>query len=258
MNARKGRDFVETADYLPGQWRHSTVKRLARGLLFWLVRMLLRLLFRVHDQEVKRLPAQGPMVVAVNHINWFDIPVIYVASLPRPMTGLVKVESWDNPLLRTLFDLIDAIPLRRGEVDRTALKQALAALKSHYLLGIAPEGTRSHDGKLIQGHHGVAMLGLLSKAPILPAAHYGGEAVRRNLRRLRRTDIYLAVGRPFYLDPGEAKVTKELRQQMVDEIMYQIAALLPASYRGYYSDLSAATTTFLRFLPEEEGTAGGS
>jgi 1-acyl-sn-glycerol-3-phosphate acyltransferase len=172
------------------------------------------------------------------------------------MTGLVKVESWDNPLLRTIFDLIDAIPLRRGEVDRAALKQALAALKSRYLLGIAPEGTRTHDGKLIQGHHGVAMLGLLSKAPILPAAHYGGEAVRSNLRRLRRTDIYLVVGRPFYLVAGEAKVTKEVRQQMVDEIMYQIAALLPASYRGYYSDLSAATTTYLRFLPQE-GTAAG-
>lgn len=251
MAVRKGRDFVETTEYAPGQWRHSRSKRLARSLLFFLVGAFLRIFTRVHDEQVARIPAQGPLIVAVNHINHLDIPVLYVISLPRPMTGLVKVESWDNWLLRATLDLIDAIPVRRGEVDMTALKQAIAALKARYFLGIAPEGTRTYDGKLIRGHHGVAMLGLLSKAPILPAAHYGGEKFRRNLKRLRRTDIYLVVGRPFYLDAGGVKVTKEVRQQMVDEIMYQIAALLPESYRGYYSDLSAATTTYLRFLPED-------
>jgi hypothetical protein len=40
-----------------------------------------------------------------------------------------------------------------------------------------------------------------------------------------------------------------MRQQMVDEIMYQIAALLPPGYRGYYSDLAAATERYLEFPP---------
>lgn len=256
MVARKGRDFVETAEYTPGQWRHSRTKRLSRSLLFWSVGMFLKAFTRVHDEQVARLPAQGPMIVAVNHINHLDIPVLYVTSLPRPMTGLVKMESWDNWLLRTILDLIDAIPVRRGEVDMTALKQALAALKAQYLMGIAPEGTRTYDANLIRGHHGVAMLGLLSKAPIIPTAHYGGEMFMRNLKRLRRTDIYIAVGKPFYLDPGGGKVTKEMRQEMADEIMYQIAALMPESYRGYYADLAAATTTYLRFLPEGEAMGG--
>lgn len=257
MTPRKGRDFVETADRTPGQWRHSRAKRLARGMLFWVVGVFLRLFTRLHDEQVARLPAKGPMIVAVNHINILDIPVLYITCLPRPMTGLVKVESWDNWLMRTTLDLIDAIPVRRGEADMTALKQAIASLKAHYLLGIAPEGTRTYDGKLIQGHHGVAMLALLSKAPITPAVHFGGEMFMRNIKRLRRTDIHIKVGRTFCLDAGEAKVTKEVRQQMVDEIMYQMAALLPESYRGYYSDLSLATTTYLRFLPED-GAPGAS
>ena len=42
-------------------------------------------------------------------------------------------------------------------------------------------------------------------------------------------------------------MTREVRQQMTDEIMYQIAALLPPAYRGHYSNLAAATETYLRF-----------
>jgi len=57
------------------------------------------------------------------------------------------------------------------------------------------------------------------------------------------------VGQPFYLDAAEVKVTRHVRQQMADEIMYQIAALLPPSYRGVYSDLVTATETYLSFPP---------
>ena len=94
---------------------------------------------------------------------------------------------------------------------------------------------------------GAVIMGLRSGAPFLPIAHYGGEKLTDNLRRLRRTDFHIAVGRPFYLDAGKTKVTRVVRQQMVDEIMYRIAALLPPEYRGYYSDLDAATTEYLRF-----------
>ena len=78
-------------------------------------------------------------------------------------------------------------------------------------------------------------------------ACYGSEIFYRNLTRLRRTDFHVVVGNPFYLNVDGIKVTRHVRQQIVDEIMYQIAALLPPAYRGYYSDLEQATETFLRF-----------
>ena len=120
-------------------------------------------------------------------------------------------------------------------------------LQKGYIIAIAPEGTRSHDGKMQRAHSGAVIIGLRSGVPFLPIAHYGGEKLTDNLRRLRRTDFHIAVGRPFYLDAGETKVTRAVRQQMIDEVMYQIATLLPPAYRGHYSDLSAATTRYLNF-----------
>jgi 1-acyl-sn-glycerol-3-phosphate acyltransferase len=98
------------------------------------------------------------------------------------------------------------------------------------------------------------VLALRTGAPVLPVMHYGGEVVWQNLRRLRRTDFYTVVGQPFYLDPGGARVTGEVRQQMADEVMYQMAALLPSPYRGAYSDLAAATETYLRFPTGTQGS----
>ena len=71
---------------------------------------------------------------------------------------------------------------------------------------------------------------------------------KRPATRLRRPDFYIAVGRPFHLDPGADKVTGAVRQQMVDEIMFQIASLLPPAYRGFYSDTAAATERYLCFV----------
>ncbi|MGB9880313.1 MAG: hypothetical protein ACPLRM_06085, partial [Anaerolineae bacterium] len=72
----------------------------------------------------------------------------------------------------------------------------------------------------------------------------------KNLRRLRRTEVHIVTGRAFCLDPGDAKVTHEVRQEMADAIMSQIAALLPPEYRGVYSGCGTAATRYLRFPGE--------
>jgi 1-acyl-sn-glycerol-3-phosphate acyltransferase len=84
----------------------------------------------------------------------------------------------------------------------------------------------------------------------LPVVYYGAERYRDNLRRLRRTDFHIVVGEPFYVDVGGVKVTRQVRRQIVDEIMYQMAALLPPAYRGVYSDLNTATEKYLTFQPD--------
>jgi 1-acyl-sn-glycerol-3-phosphate acyltransferase len=80
------------------------------------------------------------------------------------------------------------------------------------------------------------------------AAHWGGENFKENIRRLKRTDFHIRVGPVFHLDAHGKRVTKEIRQQMADEIMYQLAKLLPAEYRGEYADLEKATEEYLRFV----------
>jgi len=211
------------------------------------VKRLSRMLCRVDDSQLGQVPAHGPLILAANHINFLDVPVVYSHLRPRHVTGFAKVETWGNPALGWAFTLAGAIPLHRGEADVGALRRGLKALQSGHILAVAPEGTRSNDGRLQRGHSGVVVMALLSGAPILPVAYYGQETLRKNLRRLQRTDFAIRVGRPFHIVTGGAKVTREVRQQITDEIMYQIAALLPPDYRGCYSDLSAASETYLRF-----------
>jgi 1-acyl-sn-glycerol-3-phosphate acyltransferase len=71
------------------------------------------------------------------------------------------------------------------------------------------------------------------------------ENFRHNLFRLRRTDFYFRVGTPFFIRAGEERITRSVREQITTEIMYRIAALLPPEYRGYYADLSKATSQYL-------------
>jgi 1-acyl-sn-glycerol-3-phosphate acyltransferase len=210
---------------------------------------LVNLLVRVDDADLARVPAHGPLILVPNHINFLDAPVLWVRLLPRRMTVLAKAETWDNPALGFLFSVGGAIPLRRGEADIGALRRALFLLERGHILGIAPEGHRSNTGILQRGHSGVVFVALKSGAPLQPVAFYGAEKFRSNIARLRRTDFHIVVGEPFYVDARGATVMGGLRQRIADEIMYQLAALLPPYYRGYYSNLSAATEEYLRFEP---------
>lgn len=211
------------------------------------LRGLTRLLCRVNDADLAKVPRQGPLIIVANHINFLEVPLVYSHLMPRPVTGFAKAETWDNPLMAWLFDLWGAIPIRRGEVDLMALRRALAALEAGKILAVAPEGTRSGDGRLRRGRPGVVLLALHSGAALLPLAFFGGERFHGNLRQLRRTDFHIVVGEPFTLEANGVRPTRTVRQQMTDEIMYQLAALLPPAYRGWYADLAGATEQFLRF-----------
>ena len=217
------------------------------GVAFSAIHRLTRILCRIDDSQLARVPHKGPLILVPNHINFLDVPVLYTHLRPRPLTTLAKIETWHNPVLGYLFTRGGAIPVRRGEADVDALREGLHALEKGDILAIAPEGTRSNDGRLKRGKPGVVLMALHSGAPLLPVVFYGPEAFRRNIRRLRRTDFHIIVGQPFRLEPGAGRVTHGARQEMTDEIMYQLAALLPPAYRGYYSDLSAATERYLRF-----------
>ena len=94
------------------------------------------------------------------------------------------------------------------------------------------------------------MLALQSGAPILPLAYYGSERFRSNFTRLRRTDFHMRVGEPFTLRPQGQRPSSLARQSLTDQIMYQLAVLLPPVYRGAYTDLSRMSHNELIFLTE--------
>ncbi len=202
---------------------------------------------RVDEKALAEVPWKGPLIIVANHINFLEVPLMYSYLYPRPITGWVKHENWKNPFLAFLFNLFNGIPIRRGERDLNAMTQAIEALKNGMILAISPEGTRSSVGKLARGKPGVVLLAQRSGAPILPVAYYGGELVWRKLIRLRWTHFYVRVGRPFRVVADSKLSSRDVRQEITDEIMYQIAALLPPYYRGYYCDMGQARETYLQF-----------
>jgi len=222
---------------------------LARRIVVATFKGLTSLICRIDDAQLAQVPDRGPLIVVTNHVNMLEIPIIYTRLQPRPVTGVVAAVRWNNRWSRWLLNVCGAIPLRRGEADVAAVHRAIAALKAGHIVIVDPEGTRSGHGRLQRGHAGVVLLALRSGAPLLPVVFYGSEHYKDNLRRLRRTDFHIAVGEPFYLDAGGVQVTRQVRHQMIDEIMYQMSALLPLAYRGVYSDLNAVTETYLTFQP---------
>ena len=235
----------------------SSVARSIRAQFFstnplnWLVYVVIRvglgILCRIDAPGMNKVPARGPLIVVSNHTGSLEIPLLVGWLYPRPLTAWAKIETWDIPFKAWLFTLWDAIPVHRGEADLTATRAALEKLEQGYLFGIAPEGTRNKNGKLLRGHPGAVMLATRSGAPLLPIAHWGGEKFMSNLKRFKRTDISMRVGRQFTVHANGERLTHEARQQIVDEMMYQLAALLPEEYRGEYSDMSKATTQYLKF-----------
>ncbi len=208
---------------------------LSKQLLVILFRLLTHSIFRIHDEPLAKVPARGPLIIVMNHINILEIPLIYAHLQPRPVRGLVLADRWKNPVLAWGLNACGAIPLERSGSNFGSIKRVLDLLNAGEIVLIMPEGTRSGDGRLGSGYPGVVLLAIKSNAPLLPIVSFGGEKYRDNLKKLRRTDFYLAVGEPFRLKAEGRTVAGQDRKQMLDEIMDRMAALLPVEYRGAYT-----------------------
>jgi 1-acyl-sn-glycerol-3-phosphate acyltransferase len=224
------------------------MKSVSRWFMNTVIRLGTDILCRIDKRTFPKVPARGPLILVTNHIGSLEVPLLFVHLQPRKMIGLAKIETWNSKFTGWLFDLWDTIPVRRGEADLEAIRACLEVLKAGDILAIAPEGTRSYDGRLLRGQPGIAMIALRAGAPILPMAHWGGEDFGANLKRLKRTNFHVRVGKPFYLDAKGEKVNGEIRQAMADEIMSQIAVLMPEEYRGEYANNDPPPQEHLRFV----------
>jgi 1-acyl-sn-glycerol-3-phosphate acyltransferase len=204
---------------------------------FWIVRKIFALIYhfivRIEIVGQDHFHVDGPCIVVANHLSVFDPPLALIL-FPRRAWGFAAEKYRRHPLFSPILNLIDVIYIKRGEVDRQALRAALKVLRRGDALGVAPEGTRSEIGQLQRGKEGVAYLASRSNATIVPAAITGTENVIANLKRLRRTPVRLVVGEPFKLPPAGGGSARQQLAAYTDLIMCRIAALLPESYRGYY------------------------
>lgn len=219
--------------------------RVARGV----VGFLLRVLARVEIEGREHIPDQGPYLLITNHLHWLDPPLMAAVFPHRPY--VFAAEKWEThwflgPFLRSL----GAIFVRRGEVDRKALRQALGVLEGGGVLGLAPEGTRSKTGALQRGRSGAAYMAYRAGVPLVPVVATGQEKVFPCLRRLRRARVRVVYGPPFEPPPVEGKASAQEVHDFSQEIMYRLAAMLPPEYRGVYQDVTEKRPELLPTLPK--------
>jgi len=205
-------------------------------LLVSVFRLLCRVFFRLKVEGQENIPESGPLVVVFNHTAALD--VVLLAVLPFEIVGFGAYAHRSNIFLRIGKALDHLIFVRRGEVDREALRLALAVLGSGRVLLISPEGTRTPEGVLIEAKPGAAYLALRAGGvPLLPIGLVGCKDALRGLLRLRRPEITIIVGEALTLDfppNGQVRV-EDLRKVTHKQIMPRIADLLPNWMRGHYA-----------------------
>lgn len=209
--------------------------RFLRWLLTWLMRIVYR--YEITGQE--HVPASGPLIVAVNHLHLFD-PFAVAARIDRQIVTLAASKWRSNLFVGAFLKYAGTIFVKRGEVDRQALRACLDVLSHGKALAVAPEGTRSRTGGLQRGKPGIAYLATRTDTAILPVAIAGTQRLSDWLH-FRRPVCRVVVGKPFHLDRPAGKPTTDDLQEMADEIMVRIGVMLPEEYWGAYAERIAAT-----------------
>lgn len=204
----------------------------------WLIRLLFRLIARIEVVGLENVPASGGLVAVTNHIGRLDPGLAYCLLDRDDIIMLVAEKYREVAVTRWLAQAVDGIWVDRFNADLNAVRTCLRRLKQGGVMVIAPEGTRSPSGALIQARSGAGYLAAKSGAPIVPTAIMGTEdsVVKARLKRLRRVDVRVHFGQPFKLPPLPMDGRERVLQAYDDEIMCRIAALLPPERRGVYAE----------------------
>jgi 1-acyl-sn-glycerol-3-phosphate acyltransferase len=204
---------------------------------------VLRLLFRPRTEGLEHIPEDGAAIVAGNHLSFSDhflMPVV----LKRRITFLAKQEYFTGPgvkgrLTAAFFRSAGQIPVDRSgkEAGQAAIREGLGVLARDELLGIYPEGTRSHDGRLYKGKVGVAVMALRAGVPVIPCAMVGTFEIQppgQVVPKIKRVRIRFGEPLDFSRYAGMENDRTVLRA-VTDEIMYRILALSGQEYVDDYA-----------------------
>jgi 1-acyl-sn-glycerol-3-phosphate acyltransferase len=227
----------------------------------------LRLFFRPRIEGLDHIPDEGAAIVAGNHLSVSD-HFLMPAILKRRITFLAKSEYFTGPGLKgrltaAFFRSVGQIPVDRSGkgAGQAAIDEGLGVLSQGQLLGIYPEGTRSHDGRLYKGRVGVAAMALKAGVPVIPCAMKGTFEIQppgRKVPRLGKVTILFGEPLDFSRFAGMDEERTILRA-VADEIMTEILRLSGQEYVDLYAPEAKARQQSERDTARQrEHTSGGA
>jgi 1-acyl-sn-glycerol-3-phosphate acyltransferase len=229
-------------------------------LKYVLLGPLLRLVFRPRIEGLEHVPADGAAIVAGNHLSFSD-HFLMPAILKRRITFLAKKEYFTGPGLKgrlTAFFFRSAgqIPVDRTgkEAGQAAIREGLGVLSKGELLGIYPEGTRSHDGRLYKGKVGVAVMALKAGVPVIPCAMIGTFEAQPPGKVIPNIHpVVIRFGKPLdFSRYAGMENEKAILRAITDEIIYAILSLSGQEYVDEYAAVAKAAETAAKAEKEKE------
>lgn len=202
-----------------------------------IIRFIINLIADVEIDGMERLPP-GNVLIASNHLGRMD-PAIILYIMEREDVIIAVAEKYkQHPIFGMIGRTVNAVWLNRFEADFAALREILARMKQGGIMFIAPEGTRSKNESLQEGKLGAAFLASKSGYPVLPVALIGTEdrVIIDNLKHFRKSKIRVVAGSVLYIETPKGQAREEALRNATEEVMCQIAALLPEKNRGVYKD----------------------
>jgi 1-acyl-sn-glycerol-3-phosphate acyltransferase len=225
----------KSAEY---QVSHRRLRYWAYCFLRPLFMLFFKLTMRLKVEGLENVPKTGGALMVSNHMHNVD-PVLLEAVFPRPVRFMAKKEVFSIPFAEWVARMTDSFPVDRGNPDRSALRHAQTRLLGGVIVGMFPEGTRSTTGGLKDVFPGAAAIALRANVPVIPTAIIGTDTLPGNGSKPRRPGkmrVTVRIGKPFYLRRETDDGTKPDLAEITDQMMTEVARLLPEHYRGIYAD----------------------
>jgi 1-acyl-sn-glycerol-3-phosphate acyltransferase len=174
---------------------------------------------RVRVLEAGNLPATGPAIVVANHPSDVD-PILIGVALPRTLHFMADVVQFRRGFVGPIIVRLGAIPIHKGEPDRTALERALALLAAGEVVVVFAEGDLYRGAEPSAFRAGVAFLAAHSGAPVVPVAIVGAEQLWEG-GRVHRPWVRLTVGEPisFGRTPHNRATYARMAEQLRDAVI---------------------------------------
>ena len=136
-----------------------------------LLLLFYKIFYKVTVINGEKIENAKGVVISGNHLSNHD-PLLFPAFFDKKIRFIAKEELFKVFFIKQALEATGAIPIKRGTFDRTAINNSIKLIKEGEVVGIFPEGTRSHskDLDLGQSHNGASFIATRAKTKIIPFA----------------------------------------------------------------------------------------